>query len=96
VLTSRVEHPPLPALETTDTGVPPRGMRGGMGRVRERLYKVVTESAPMATSHNGQGNGHGDGHGNGHGDGHENGHAIGSGATSTAGQGYPEQEDEQQ
>jgi hypothetical protein len=67
--------------------------------VRERLYKVVTESAPMPTSHNGQGNGHGnghaDGHGNGHADGHGNGHAIESGATSTAGPGQSEQEDEQ-
>jgi hypothetical protein len=76
--------------------VPPRGMRGGMGRVRERLYKVVTESAPMPTSHNGHGNGHADGHGNGHGEGQGNGHAIEPGATSTAGPGHSEQEDEQQ
>jgi hypothetical protein len=38
-------------------------MRGGLGRVRERLYKVVTESAPMPEHV------HGNGHGNGHGDG---------------------------
>jgi ubiquinol-cytochrome c reductase cytochrome b subunit len=97
VLMSRVEHPPLPAGETAEAGVPPRGMRGGVGRLRERLYNVVTESAPMPTSHNG----HGDGHGNGHGDGHAieaNGHdsaSVGSGATSTAGSPDSEQEDEQ-
>jgi quinol---cytochrome-c reductase cytochrome b subunit len=86
VLTSRVEHPPLPAVETGHTAVPPRGMRGGMGRMRERLYRVVTESAPMATSHNGHGNGHGNGHENGHAieaDGADR-TAIGSGASSTA------------
>jgi hypothetical protein len=45
--------------------VPPPGVRGGLGRLRERLNKVVTESVPM----DGHGNGYG-GHGNGHGDGH--------------------------
>jgi hypothetical protein len=30
--------------------------------VRERLYNVITESAPPASSHNGHGNGHGNGH----------------------------------
>jgi quinol---cytochrome-c reductase cytochrome b subunit len=68
VLTSRPDYPELPAIDTGHADVPPSGMRGGLGRVRERLYKVVTESAPMP----GQ-NGHGDGHGNGHaieGDGH--------------------------
>jgi len=40
--------------------VPARGMRGGVGRVKARLNKVLTESVPM--------NGHGaDGRGNGHG-----------------------------
>jgi hypothetical protein len=39
-------------------------MRRGMGRVKARLNKIVTESVPM----DGHGNGHGpDGHGNGHG-----------------------------
>jgi len=33
-------------------------MRGGIGRVRERLYKVVTETA-AAPDVNGHGNGHG-------------------------------------
>ncbi len=83
VLTARHDHPPLPSIETTDTQVPPAGMRGGLGRVRERLYKVVTESAPVPGH-----NGHGDGYGNGHaieGDGHgeHDGAAIGSGSTSS-------------
>ena len=51
VLTSRVEHPPLPPGETAETDVPAPGMRGGLGRVRERLYKVVTESTPIPSSH---------------------------------------------
>jgi ubiquinol-cytochrome c reductase cytochrome b subunit len=95
VLAARVEHPPLPAVETTEAGVPPRGMRGGLGRVRERLYTVVTESAPMPSSHNG----HGDGHGNGHAietNGHDGGASVGSSTTSTAGSPHSEQEDEQQ
>jgi hypothetical protein len=59
-------------------------MRGGLGRVRERLYKVVTETAPLPEA-----NGHAIGHGNGHGNGHAvegNGHghtAISTGASST-------------
>jgi ubiquinol-cytochrome c reductase cytochrome b subunit len=65
VLSARRAHPELPAGETAETEVPPPGMRGGLGRVRERLYKVVTESAPMPSQV------HGNGHGNGHGD-----HAI--------------------
>ena len=81
VLTSRADLPPLPAGESAESEVPPAGMRGGLGRVRERLYKVVTESVPM-------GNGH-DGHGNGHaieGNGHDHA-AVGSGpGTSGAGQ----------
>ncbi|HXW88821.1 MAG TPA: cytochrome bc complex cytochrome b subunit [Streptosporangiaceae bacterium] len=63
VLLSRTPHPALPPGETAETEVPAPGMRGGLGRVRERLYKVVTESAPMP------GAAHGNGHGNGHGDG---------------------------
>jgi ubiquinol-cytochrome c reductase cytochrome b subunit len=62
VLTSRVEHPPLQPAETGETDVPPRSMRGGAGRVRERLYKVVTESTALPSGHNGHGNGHGNGH----------------------------------
>ncbi len=68
VLASRVPHAPLPPGESAETEVPARGMRGGLGKVRERLYNVVTESAPMPDIH---GNGHGNGHaveGNGHGE----------------------------
>ncbi len=62
VLSSRPVHPALPAGETAETEVPPAGMRGGVGRVRERWYKILTESAPMPEPHgNGHGNGHGDG-----------------------------------
>jgi ubiquinol-cytochrome c reductase cytochrome b subunit len=58
-------QPALPAGETAEQ-VPPPGMRGSLGRVRERLNKVVTESVPL----DGHGNGYGgNGHGNGHGDG---------------------------
>ncbi len=45
--------------------VPAPGMRGGLGRVRQRMNKVVTESVPM------DGHGYGYGDGNGHGNGHE-------------------------
>jgi ubiquinol-cytochrome c reductase cytochrome b subunit len=65
VLASRSDLPPLPAVDTAESDVPPPGMRGGLGRVRERLYKVVTESVPIADGHNGHGNGHaieGNGH----------------------------------
>jgi ubiquinol-cytochrome c reductase cytochrome b subunit len=56
------ERPALPAgAGAAEPDVPPPGMRGGLGRLRERLNKVVTESVPM----NGHGNGYG-GHGNGH------------------------------
>lgn len=44
-------------------------MRGGVGRLRERLNNVVNESVPLTE---------GDGYG-GHGDGHGNGHAVGNG-----------------
>jgi ubiquinol-cytochrome c reductase cytochrome b subunit len=69
VLTARADYPALPPGETAESDVPPPGMRGAMGRVRERLYKVVTESAPLPDGA-GHANGHGDGHGNGHGNGH--------------------------
>src|SRR5580704_10494640 len=84
VLLSRTDYPPLPEIETAETEVPSAGMRGGLGRVRERLYKVVTETAPLPEA-----NGHAIGHGNGHGNGHAvegNGHghtAISTGASST-------------
>ena len=75
VLNSRASYPALPPGETAEAEVPAPSMRGGMGRLRERLYKVVTESAPMPEHV------HGDGHGNGHaelteGNGHHNGHAA--------------------
>jgi ubiquinol-cytochrome c reductase cytochrome b subunit len=57
------ERPALPAgVGAGEPDVPPPGLRGGLGRVRERLNKVVTESVPL----DGHGNGYG-GHGNGHG-----------------------------
>ncbi len=61
VLTSRPEPLSLPPAESD---VPAPAMRGGVGRVRERLNKVLNESVPMT-----EGNGYG-GHGNGHGNGH--------------------------
>jgi ubiquinol-cytochrome c reductase cytochrome b subunit len=69
VLTARAEMPALPPVEPTDADVPPPGMRGALGRVRERLYNAVTESIPLESARNGHGNGHGNGHaveGNGH------------------------------
>jgi ubiquinol-cytochrome c reductase cytochrome b subunit len=59
VLTSRPTYPALPAIEKAETEVPAPSMRGGLGRVRERFYKVITESAPLPTEVHG--NGHGDG-----------------------------------
>jgi ubiquinol-cytochrome c reductase cytochrome b subunit len=91
VLMSRPVHPPaLPAAETGESQVPPAGMRGALGKVRERLYRVVTESVPLPSPN---GHGHGNGHGNGHAiegrDGHEQpalgpGEAGQHGAASTA------------
>jgi len=46
------------------SGVPPRGMRGGLGRLKLAANKVVTESVPIEA--HGNGYGHGNGHGNGH------------------------------
>jgi ubiquinol-cytochrome c reductase cytochrome b subunit len=71
VLTSRALPPPLPALGAAESDVPSPGMRGALGKVRGRLYAVVTESVPLPEPHaDGHGNGHGNGHaveGNGHG-----------------------------
>ncbi len=84
VLLSRSDYPALAAAQTAETDVPSKGMRGGLGRVRERLYKVVTETAPAPEA-----NGHAIGHGNGRGNGHAvegNGHghtAISAGTGST-------------
>ena len=75
---ARPEPLALPAAESdADAEVPAPGMRGGLGRVKARLNKVVTESIPM--------NGHGpNGHGpNGHGATADDEHAaIGSGSSS--------------
>jgi ubiquinol-cytochrome c reductase cytochrome b subunit len=62
VLTTRSHVPALPPVEPTDADVPPPGMRGTIGKVRERLYNTVTESVPLPSTHNGHGNGHGNGH----------------------------------
>jgi ubiquinol-cytochrome c reductase cytochrome b subunit len=70
VLEARQPRPSLPAGATVAIGdVPAPQMRGGLGQVRERLNRVLTESVPV--------DGHGDGYGggNGHRNGHGNGHA---------------------
>jgi hypothetical protein len=54
-----------PDADPHEPDVPPPGLRGGVGRLRQRLDKVVTESIPL----DGHGNGYG-AHGNGHGNGH--------------------------
>ncbi len=61
-----VKRPPsLPAgAAQAELEVPPPELRRGLGQVRERLDKILTESVPLE----GHGNGYG-GHGNGHGDG---------------------------
>jgi ubiquinol-cytochrome c reductase cytochrome b subunit len=65
-----LESRPVPlSLPPAEQEVPAPGMRGGVGRLRERLNKVVNESVPQTE---------GDGYG-GHGNGHGNGHAIGNG-----------------
>jgi ubiquinol-cytochrome c reductase cytochrome b subunit len=58
---ARPEPLPLPAGRADgEEDVPPPAMRRGVGRVKARLNKVLTETVPM----NGHGaNGHGDGHG---------------------------------
>src|SRR5260370_41394478 len=67
VLEARQPPPSLPVgASAADQGVPAPGTRGGLGRVRERLNAVLTESVPT--------DGHGDGYG-GPGNGHRNRHA---------------------
>jgi ubiquinol-cytochrome c reductase cytochrome b subunit len=65
-----IEHRARPMLPAgaggEEPGVPPPGLRGGLGKLRVRLNKVVTESVPLDAHGNGYG-GHGNGHGNGHG-----------------------------
>jgi ubiquinol-cytochrome c reductase cytochrome b subunit len=83
VLESRPDYRALPggtAAESEDADVPAPGMRGAIGKVRERLYNVVTESVPLPAG-NGHGNGHAALEGDGHGDGDGNGHtAVSSGS----------------
>jgi ubiquinol-cytochrome c reductase cytochrome b subunit len=68
VLESRQPVASLPAgAAPAGSDVPPPGMRGGVGRLRDQMYKVLTESVPMDA--------HGNGHGNGHADGEVAGHA---------------------
>jgi ubiquinol-cytochrome c reductase cytochrome b subunit len=68
VLDARQPQPSLPAGATvTAEDVPSPGMRGGLGRVRERMHEVLAESVPMDGHGDGYG-GHGNGHGNGHGE----------------------------
>jgi ubiquinol-cytochrome c reductase cytochrome b subunit len=53
-------QPRLPIeAATSAAGVPPRGLRGGLGLARERLNLVLNETLPPGTS---EGNGHGNGH----------------------------------
>ncbi|MDA8320386.1 MAG: hypothetical protein M0030_11345 [Actinomycetota bacterium] len=71
---ARPSFPELPAAEAdADADVPAPSMRKGMGRVRARLNKIVSESVPAS------GNGHG---GNGHGG--DGGHAIENGSVPAA------------
>ena len=81
VVLPRPDIPALPsASPDADNGVPAPGMRGAVGKVRERLHQVITESVPLPDMHaNGHGHGNGHGNGDGDGDGHSaiegNGHA---------------------
>ncbi len=72
VLESRPDWQPLPGTESGE--VPAPGVRGSIGKLRLRLYNVVTESVPLPA---------GDGHGNGHeaieGNGHVAPAAVGQG-----------------
>src|SRR6516162_4449825 len=64
VLEARAQRPQIEAPDGDE--VPAPAARGGLGRLRVSLNRVLTESIPLP-----QGNGHGNGHhGNGHGDGH--------------------------
>jgi len=59
VLAARAELPQIEAPAGDD--VPAPAARGGLGRLRVSLNRVLTESIPLP-----HGDGHGDGHGNGH------------------------------
>ncbi|HEY6480350.1 MAG TPA: ubiquinol-cytochrome c reductase cytochrome b subunit [Streptosporangiaceae bacterium] len=61
VLESRPDYQPLPDLGGVGE-VPAPGMRGAVGKVRSRLYNIVTESVPLPAAnghHAVEGNGHG-------------------------------------
>ena len=62
VLISRTGLPPLPA-PASDEEVPAKSMRGGMGKMRLALNRVVTEGIAAPT-----GDGHGEEQANGHGE----------------------------
>ena len=80
----RSRAPGLPSSgEDDENGVPAPQMRGALGKVRARLYNIVTESVELEPSH---GNGHGDGHGNGHAEDHPPA-AVTSGEPAGSGQG---------
>jgi ubiquinol-cytochrome c reductase cytochrome b subunit len=64
-LEARTGLPELEAPPADGDEVPAPSARGGLGQIRTRLNRVLTESIPLPTG-NGHGNGHGDGHGNGH------------------------------
>ena len=73
VLLARPDYPELPAAGEPAEGVPAPRTRGAVGRLRERAYKVVTESVPLDDACvSGPGNGHAIEGGNGR---HGNGHA---------------------
>ena len=59
VLQSRPTYPALPPASEGEVPVPVPGLRGAAVKARERLYKVVTETAPLPGDHS---DGDGDGH----------------------------------
>jgi ubiquinol-cytochrome c reductase cytochrome b subunit len=59
-----VRRPARLEVEAGAEGVPPRGMRGGAGRLKLAANRVITETVPIED--HGNGYGHGNGHGNGH------------------------------
>jgi ubiquinol-cytochrome c reductase cytochrome b subunit len=78
-------RPSLPvAAAQAELEVPPPEMRRGLGQVRERLDRVLTESVPIDAHGDGYG-AHGNGHGNGHPDGHADGDAEASRAALPSG-----------
>src|SRR5215471_4194351 len=62
-LEARQGLPQIEAPATDGDEVPAPSARSGIGKLRVRLNRVLTESVPLPT---GNGHGHGNGHGNGH------------------------------